>query len=140
MQEMSTTPKPVQGWTVLVVEDHGLIAMEVCAALTDAGAIVLGPFSSVAAALARLETTTPDAAILDMSLLDGDAAPIARALTRKAVPFVFYSGTQPSVSGVTWVAKPAQTGELLAVFVEQVRAHKAAIPETPPAADPPPET
>ena len=85
-------PGRLGGARVLVVEDDFLIALELAAILTDAGAEVVGPWQTVAEALAFADDETLSAAILDMRIGSGSVAPVARKLADHHVPFVFYTG------------------------------------------------
>jgi DNA-binding response OmpR family regulator len=97
----------------MVVEDEAIIAMSLEDGLSDKGFEVIGPFSSCAAALASLETATPDLAILDAVLSDGPCLELARELRRRGVPFMIYSGAAAfdehasELDGVPWVEKPS---------------------------------
>ena len=99
--------------TAMVVEDEAIIAMSLEDGLSDKGFRVVGPFSACAAALAALETSTPDLAILDAVLSDGPCLELARALRDRGVPFMIYSGADafdehaPELDGVPWVEKPS---------------------------------
>ncbi len=53
---------------ILVVEDEFLIAMELDMTLRSAGYQVLGPVTTVTAALELLRAERPDAAVLDVDL------------------------------------------------------------------------
>ena len=81
------------GLKVLVVEDNLLIAEYVCELLAEHGCEVVGPVGRLAAGLRLVEGGTPvDGAVLDVNL-DGEFCfPIAAALARRAVPFVFLTG------------------------------------------------
>lgn len=81
------------GLKVLVVEDNFLIAEYVCELLAEHGCEVVGPVGRVAAGLKLVEGGVPvDGAVLDINL-DGELCfPIAAALARRAVPFVFLTG------------------------------------------------
>src|SRR3954452_5398787 len=68
------------GARVLVVEDEFVIALEVEVLLRDFGCEVLGPVPSVVRALELLGRERPDAAPLDLDLLDGMAVPVAELL------------------------------------------------------------
>jgi CheY-like chemotaxis protein len=89
---MSGVPLPrrggLKGVRVLLVEDEHVVALELAWLLRDAGCRVLGPARSVVEALALLGRERPDAAVLDLELLDGLAAPVAALLTSMGVPFV----------------------------------------------------
>jgi two-component sensor histidine kinase/CheY-like chemotaxis protein len=77
---------------VLVVEDEALIAMEIAATLSDAGFEVLGPASSVAQALALIESTGCHAAVLDTNLGAETSEPVALRLRSTKTQFVTVSG------------------------------------------------
>jgi DNA-binding response OmpR family regulator len=80
------------GCRVLLVEDDALIAMDVEGSLRDFGCGVVGPFGSVAEAVAALRTEQPDCAVLDLNLNGELAMPIADALADAQVPYLFLSG------------------------------------------------
>jgi DNA-binding NtrC family response regulator len=89
---MSSLPAQAR---ILVVEDDGLIGFELADAIEAAHGTVIGPARSVAEALLVLSHDKVDAAILDRTLLDGKATPVAAWLIDRAIPFIFYSGTRP---------------------------------------------
>jgi DNA-binding NtrC family response regulator len=96
----------------LIVEDQALIGMSLEAYLEDAGFDVAGPFPSCADALHWLEHNTPQVAVLDVSLRDGTALPIAHALKERNTPFAVYTGLPFTTSlpdelqDVPWLEKP----------------------------------
>ena len=110
--------------TAMVVEDEAIIAMSLEDGLSDKGFRVVGPFSSCAAALAALESATPDLAILDAVLSDGPCLDLARALRARGVPFMIYSGADafdehaPDLDGVPWVEKPSSLDTVLKAAVK----------------------
>jgi two-component SAPR family response regulator len=81
------------GLKVLVVEDSFLIAEHVRDVLGRYGCEVVGPVGQLAVGLKLVEEGTPvDGAVLDVNL-DGEFCfPIASALARRAVPFLFLTG------------------------------------------------
>jgi DNA-binding response OmpR family regulator len=83
---------PLGGARVLVVEDDFFIALELVSILSEAGAEVIGPSQTVAAALTLAEDEELAAAILDIRLGSDTVAPVARKLAAHHVPFVFYTG------------------------------------------------
>jgi DNA-binding response OmpR family regulator len=105
---IQNTSKPL----VLILEDEALIALNLQDELQDAGYKIAGPFTTCAAALEWLQTTTPDTAILDAALKDGPCRDIALELSRREVPFLIYSGHQEDrqllaeFDLVTWIEKP----------------------------------
>jgi CheY-like chemotaxis protein len=81
---------------VLVVEDEYLLADDLRREIEAAGAEVLGPAASVGAALRLLDgPDRADAAVLDVNLGGDSVYPVARALRRLGVPFVFLTGFDP---------------------------------------------
>lgn len=80
---------------VLIVEDEFLIALELTSTLQSAGYSVLGPASSVGAALKILQSERPNAAVLDVNLRGEWVTPVAEVLKAMAVPFVLASGYTP---------------------------------------------
>jgi DNA-binding NtrC family response regulator len=81
-----------RGSRVLLVEDEALIAFDVESALVDAGFIVVGPCASVAGALSAIAGERPAAAVLDVNLNSEFSYPIADALSRAEIPFVWMTG------------------------------------------------
>ena len=83
----------LRGRRVLVVEDEYLIAEDLCEELRSCGAVVMGPATSVAHALALLNAEPPpDMAVLDIGLPDAKVYPVADALRARGIPFVFATG------------------------------------------------
>jgi CheY-like chemotaxis protein len=77
---------------VLVVEDEFLIALDIVAALEQAGIPVAGPASTVTEALATVEDGPIRGALLDAHLAGESAGRIADALSARGIPFAFVSG------------------------------------------------
>jgi DNA-binding response OmpR family regulator len=86
---------------ILILEDEVLLAMDLADELESAGFEVIGPATSVSAALRLLETTPVDAAVLDINLGSENSEPVAIALSGAGTPFVVLSGNsrphQPAV-------------------------------------------
>jgi CheY-like chemotaxis protein len=80
------------GKRVLVVEDEALIALTLMDAVREAGCTIVGPASTVAAAIDLARKDTPDLAILDVDLAGTGSAPVAIALRSLGVPFVYCTG------------------------------------------------
>jgi CheY-like chemotaxis protein len=78
---------PDRGWTVLVVEEEPIQALDLADTLHGLGYAVLGPASSGPEALGLLHRQQPDFALLDAQLLHGGAWPVAKALAGSGVPF-----------------------------------------------------
>ncbi len=104
---------------VLLVEDEALVAMNLQDDLKEAGYAVVGPFDTCAAALAWLETETPDLAVLDTVLKDGTCRALAAELARRGIGFVLWSGhlqdrhTLQEFTDAVWVEKPSTHTALL---------------------------
>lgn len=104
---------------ILVVEDEFLIALDIVAALENAGLSVVGPASTVSDALAAIENGPLRGALLDAHLGGESASRIADALASRGLPFAFVSGygresLPPTHSAAPLVRKPFTDQELLA--------------------------
>lgn len=80
------------GLRILVVEDTFLVADLIVEQLQDCGCNVVGPAARVAKALALAEQEDLDGALLDVNLAGEYCFPVAAALHRRRVPFVFLTG------------------------------------------------
>jgi DNA-binding response OmpR family regulator len=78
---------------VLIVEDNTLIAMDLEAILKSNGCEVVGPTAGVEAALDAVGREDIDVAVVDYVLEDGDAAPLAKMLDEKGIPFAICTGS-----------------------------------------------
>jgi PAS domain S-box-containing protein len=85
------TSRSLRGSRVLIVEDAVLLALELETGLSDAGAEIVGPAYELEEAMALLERPI-DAAVLDANLNGRSVTPVAEALARRHVPFVFATG------------------------------------------------
>jgi DNA-binding NtrC family response regulator len=83
---------PLSGRRVLLVEDEALVAIDLEMTLQAEGALVIGPCLRLSQAMAAIERTTPDVAILDIVLGRDDCGPLAEVLARRGVPLVLHSG------------------------------------------------
>jgi two-component sensor histidine kinase len=79
------------GIRVLIVEDALLLALELEAGLTEAGAQVVGVASDLEEAR-RLANLDFDVAVLDANLNGQSVTPIAHTLARRGTPFIFATG------------------------------------------------
>lgn len=120
---------------ILVVEDEALVAMLVEDQLLGAGATVLGPAASLAAAMALLDRVTAaegcDAAVLDVNLLGESVLPLADALARRGIPFLFMTGYGDTdglgpYARLPVLAKPFDPPELIMVLAGLLRQARAA--------------
>lgn len=99
--------------TVLIAEDDPLIAMSYVDIVIDAGLSVGGSFASCQSAKQWLSVHSPDVAILDVKLQDGNSAELAKKLCGREIPFVVVSGYSAESEGIddifksaTWLQKP----------------------------------
>ena len=78
---------------VMIVEDEPLIAMAMQMLIEDAGGEPLGPYTTVAPAVAMVESGQAlDVALLDCNLGKDPSWPVADALAARGIPFAFTSG------------------------------------------------
>lgn len=90
---MAGTNSMLAGRRVLLVEDDYFIAEDLARQFKAGGAEVVGPVGSVDAALGLIDQTERlDGAVLDINLHDEMSWPVADALLRQRVPFVFATG------------------------------------------------
>jgi CheY-like chemotaxis protein len=82
----------LNGMRVLVVEDEAAISLLLEDMLLDFGCEVIGPAARLAAALEAVERETVDLAILDVNVAGEPIYPVAEALVRRQIPFVFSTG------------------------------------------------
>lgn len=88
MHDDTVSPAPGRGFSVLVVEDEFLIAMDLEMILEQNGHTIVGPACSVDAALRLLEHERPDVAVLDVNLCGQPVIPVAERLRSLHIPFV----------------------------------------------------
>lgn len=109
--------RALEGKRVLVIEDESLINMLLEDILEGAGARVLGPATTLDAALALVAAGGIDAAIVDVNLGPQQSYPAARLLAELGVPFVFTTAyarrSDPALEGAPFLAKPYGMRELL---------------------------
>ena len=116
----------LEGIRVLVVEDEFLVAMLIEEMLESAGCVVIGPFPRVPEALDAVDRDPCDAAVLDVNLGGERIDPVAAALSRRNVPFVFVSGygtigLPGDYSDRPRICKPFKLAELLGTVSSLVK-------------------
>ncbi|MRX51339.1 response regulator [Paracoccus sp. S-4012] len=95
------------GRHILLVEDDFVIALDQAASLAEAGARVVGPAPTLAAALKLVaEAERLDGAILDVNLRGELSYPVADALRARSVPFVFLTGYDRSTISASYPNVP----------------------------------
>ena len=107
---MSTEPPPsdtpLNGRKILIVEDEAPIALNLAAAVQQAGGIVIGPVASVAGAHAAMADNRLDGALLDIRLRNETSFPLADVLAVLNIPFVFASGLSSALMPYTHRERP----------------------------------
>jgi DNA-binding response OmpR family regulator len=92
--------RPLADKAFLVVEDEGLIAMNVESWLQEAGASRVETAHRLSAAHALLDKNAPfDAAIVDFRLADGDANSLIAWLGEHNIPIVVTTGDPSALRG-----------------------------------------
>jgi len=120
------------GRSILLAEKDGFAAGYIGSAITSCGGRLVGPLSSVAQALARLEgDDLPAAASLNVSLADGPSWPVADALVRLGIPFLFLTGPDgrnlPSrLCGAAVLTKPFAAYQVCEALDALIRRHDPA--------------
>jgi DNA-binding response OmpR family regulator len=111
---------------VLLVEDEALIALHTEEVLSEAGYAVVGPATTLDAALAHARAAPLAAAVLDVNL-DGSAVwPVAALLRERGIGFVLLSGFSgpalvPAVHrGAPCLTKPFDEEALVAAVADIV--------------------
>lgn len=90
---MNETKTMLTGRRILLVEDEFFIAEDMACQLEAGGAEGIGPVASVDAAIELIEQTERiDGAVVDVNLQGVMSWPVADALLRRGVPFVFATG------------------------------------------------
>lgn len=95
----------LSGLRVLLVEDEPLLAWELELALASAGAIVVGPASTLQSAFALAREEGLAAAVIDYRLGQDEAAPLAALLYEQGIPFIIHTG-HGTTGNVPWVSAP----------------------------------
>lgn len=115
---MSSLPP---GTRILIVEDDAIIAMTAEDMLEEVGCTTAAIAATLAEALARVEDTEFDIALLDLNLKDEVSLPVAALLRAKGKPFIFATGYDgiPADSGfgdVPFISKPYRIDQLAAMI------------------------
>ena len=97
---------PIAGARIMVVEDNAVIALDIGVRPEDAGCVVLGSVHLLCGRPCPVSGGAADAALLDMELSDGPAAPVAEALARAEVPFAVITGFEAEDSWANLALPP----------------------------------
>ena len=129
------------GSKVLVAEATAVIALDLERTLRGFDCDVLGPVGSVAAALLLLERERPNAALLELDLSDGHAAPLAEMLASLGVPFALATAhdcskqDEPVLRGVPCVTKPYGSRQLYQALIHLLGPEPETLEPVPGSAD-----
>jgi PAS domain S-box-containing protein len=112
----------VKGLRLLIVEDALLLALELEAGLTEAGAVVVGSAADLKEAMGMVGLDI-DAAVLDANLNGESVRPVAEALAARGVPFVFATGygddkITPDDYGAPVIRKPYDVTQVASALAE----------------------
>lgn len=119
MMSPKTDEPNLKGARVLVADDEFLIALDVEATLTDAGADVVGLCATLAETLAFVKVEDISVALLDIRLGRQTTELVAEVLIDRGIPFAFYSGqalpegVRARMPNCTVIPKPAEQGVLV---------------------------
>jgi len=89
--------RPLEGRRILIVEDEYFQAREIAAALTNAGAEVIGPTAHAEEVPDLVASGEIDAAMLDINLGQGASFDLARSIRDRPIPFLFLTGYDVSI-------------------------------------------
>lgn len=107
---------------ILVVEDDGLIALDIETTLQDAGVGEVTSLATVEDALRAVAESSFEAAVVDLHLgRSGWTYDVAARLREKGVPFVLSSGTLEVAEGfrdVPLVMKPFSADQLVTALAK----------------------
>ncbi len=108
----------LSGMHVLLVEDEALLSAAMEDELEALGIVPLGPCPSVASAMDVIGSGVHlDGALLNVRLRGQLSFPIADELQRRSIPFVFVTGSDPTVTkhypGVPVHPKPADMADIV---------------------------
>lgn len=111
------------GRRVLVIEDEAMVSMFIEDTLADIGCEVAGVASRFDEAVDKVAALAFDVAILDVNLNGRQTFPIAEALGRRGIAFLFATGygtasLPPSFQNAPVIQKPFQQRDLERVLRE----------------------
>ncbi|RFZ86736.1 DNA-binding response regulator [Shinella sp. WSJ-2] len=110
---------------ILILEDDPLLALDLEDYLTEQGATVVGPVSSVELALEAVKKGI-DAAVLDLNLRGVYSYPVIEVLAEAGTPLVVCSGyaelpdTRMELTDIVLLPKPCDLNILQSRLAEQI--------------------
>jgi CheY-like chemotaxis protein len=110
------------GYSILIVEDNALLALELGQAIGEAGFKTVGPAMSAAQAIDFIKKGECSGAVLDINLRGETSTEVANELRSRGIPFITITGyarpQQPAAfEGVPTLTKPVA----MTVVVEELR-------------------
>ena len=110
--------RPLDGMSVLIIEDEVIIGMMLLKEIERAGATSVRSVTSVADALKEIESGIADVAIVDSKLADGSAADLVAALELRSMRYVVVSGYEKAnlpkgLKSAPFVPKPVSVPLLI---------------------------
>lgn len=108
---------------ILLLEDQPLISMELESMIIDAQLGIAVTMTSCETASRWLEENTPETAVLDVGLRDGDSRAVAEILVARGVPFVVHTARERDSDANccvfhrgTWVPKLSEPNDLISAI------------------------
>ena len=117
--------RPLEGYSILLLEDELFIAAALREHLLMAGAAHVETPTTVSAAESCLSETKIDAAILDIVLPDGDTRRLAEKLAGQGVRVIFHSGhlrpewLDGTLGDAIFLQKPSDADAIVAAVAGQ---------------------
>lgn len=110
----------------MVVDDEFLVAAMIASDLAAAGAEVVGPEYTVVDAAAAVLRGDLTGAVLDVQIGCDLVFPVAEELSKRQIPFVFYTGFEGGTLAARWpdhtvVRKPASACALIEALALALR-------------------
>ena len=130
---MDAASHPLHGLRVLLVEDERLVAMLIEEFIRELGCELACSANRIVKAIKCLETTSIDAAILDLNVAGVSTLALAEMLDQRGIPLVFASGYGAQGVDGRWrtrpvLQKPFTAGELCLALLAALDEKKQRLP------------
>ena len=105
--------------SVLVLDDEGLIAVDLANIVKASGRKLVGPATSILTAREAIKETFPDLALLDLNVRKETSWDLARELLGKGCRVIFFSADEkprdldPTFAQCIFVRKPSSQSKIL---------------------------
>ncbi len=143
MTDKATRAEPVEGQTLLIVDDDKAFLQRLARAMEKRG-FVTETAESVAEARAKVDASNPSFAVVDMRLEDGNGLdvieivrsrrPDARAIVLTGYGNIATAVTAVKLGAIDYLSKPADADEIFAALMQK-KDERAEPPENPMSAD-----